>query len=116
MIVARWRDVSILVTHLSRHPGARALQTRELADLALEVDPPVIVMGDLNQGRDALGPLTAAGLRPSPDRLRTLAKPWRRSEIDHVLAGRGARVTSSRVVRSVASDHRPVVATVGVET
>ena len=112
VIVARWRGVSLLVTHLSRHPAARELQTQQLADVAREVDPPVVVMGDLNQGRDDLGPLAAAGLAPSPRRLHTLAKPWRRGELDHVLAGRGARVVSARTVRSLASDHRPVVASI----
>ena len=112
VIVARWRGVTFISTHLSLKARPRRIQTEFLAKLAAEADPPVVVMGDLNQRRDTLGPLFEAGLEPGPKVLKTLARGWRRRELDHVLAGRGARVESNKSYRSKVSDHRPVSALV----
>jgi endonuclease/exonuclease/phosphatase family metal-dependent hydrolase len=111
VIVARWRGVTFLATHLSLKARPRRIQTEFLASLAAEADPPVVVLGDLNQTRDTLRPLFEIGLEPGPKRLHTLAKGWwRRRELDHVLAGFGARVDANKSYRSKVSDHRPVAA------
>ena len=97
-VVARWEGVTIVGTHLSRSREARTVQLAALARLAAEVEPPVVVMGDLNERRGGLGPLFRAGLSDG----RRLPSPGR---IDHVLAGRGLRVASTSTFRSNASDH-----------
>ncbi|MGH2807888.1 MAG: endonuclease/exonuclease/phosphatase family protein [Actinomycetota bacterium] len=112
VIIARWRGVTFLATHLSLKAGARRLQTEFLARLAAEADPPVVVVGDLNQSRDTLLPLFEIGLEPGPKQLKTLSRGWRRREFDHVLAGRGARVEANKSYRTRVSDHRPVAALV----
>ncbi|MDQ3915251.1 MAG: endonuclease/exonuclease/phosphatase family protein [Actinomycetota bacterium] len=105
-IVARWRDSTLIATHLSRSRAARAAQIEALAALAREVDPPVVLMGDLNERRAGLGPLFGAGLSDGPrSRPRLLS-----GRIDHVLAGRGLAVTSTSTFRSRASDHPALTA------
>jgi endonuclease/exonuclease/phosphatase (EEP) superfamily protein YafD len=83
---------------------------RALADALRTIQGPIVVMGDMNAPRVELAPLVAVGLEPSPRRHRTLSKPWRRRQIDHVLAGRGARVLTSETIRSDASDHLALAA------
>lgn len=114
VIVARTHDVSVLVTHLSRHAATRRLQVGRLAGIAREVAPPVLLLGDLNQGRAGLGPLRRAGLAAPRRRIPSVpaARPVR--QIDHVLAGRGARVEKVWVVRTDASDHLPLVGSLAV--
>jgi endonuclease/exonuclease/phosphatase family metal-dependent hydrolase len=68
------------------------------------VEPPVVLMGDLNQRAAGLGPLRDAGFR-GPRRV------WTRS-IDHILAGRGLRLGSLRTFRTTASDHPALAAEV----
>src|SRR5688500_12770930 len=101
-IVARWREVTVITTHLSLKPRPRRIQTELQAKRAAEADPAVVVMGVLNQTRDTLGPLFEIGLEPGPKWLKTLARGqwWRRRELDHVLAGFGARVGDNESFRS----------------
>lgn len=111
VIVARWRGVTLLVTHLSRDRRARADQIEALAARAAEIEGPLIVAGDLNTSLRHLRPLMARGLaggRAAP----TIPVGWPRVQIDHILAGGGLRVRSVRSVRSRASDHRPLVAAI----
>ncbi|MGH2819795.1 MAG: endonuclease/exonuclease/phosphatase family protein [Actinomycetota bacterium] len=110
VIVSRWRETWVLVTHLSDRPGARIAQTVALGRIAGELAGPKILMGDLNQTRRHLGPLRAAGLEGGPDRHASKPGRWRRKQIDFVLAGGGLRVQRSWAVRTDASDHLPVVA------
>lgn len=110
--VGRVGGLSVVATHLALRRGSRALQTRALAALAGELEPPVAVMGDLNQGFRSLGPLRDAGLSPGPKRhatVRTRAGP---RQLDWVLAGRGAAVADSWILPTDASDHDLVVAEV----
>ena len=102
--VARYRGVTVVGTHLSRSRVARAAQIEALAVLAGRLDPPVVLMGDLNQTHAGLGPLTAAGFTGPPRRL------WARS-IDHILAGPGLRVASPQTFKTKASDHPALAAT-----
>jgi endonuclease/exonuclease/phosphatase family metal-dependent hydrolase len=110
-IVARWREVSIVATHLSLVGATRALQIETLATIADGLAPPVVVMGDLNQERDGLEPLTRRGYRDDGRRLQTFRPGARRGrQLDYVLAGPGATVARTGTVASHASDHVPLVA------
>ncbi|HEV2755409.1 MAG TPA: endonuclease/exonuclease/phosphatase family protein [Actinomycetota bacterium] len=105
-VVGRWDGVTFVGTHLSRSPAARAAQMEALAALVAEVDPPVVLLGDLNERRGGLAPLFAAGLSDGPrGRPRLL-----RGRIDHILVGRGLTVTSTSTFRSRASDHPALTA------
>jgi endonuclease/exonuclease/phosphatase family metal-dependent hydrolase len=105
--------VTLLATHLSRARKARAVQTDRLGAMASSVGP-VVVMGDLNQARRYLRPLHEAGLHEGAARLRTLPSTRPRRQVDHVLAGGGARVTTAWTPRTTASDHCPLVAVVEI--
>lgn len=112
VVVAASEGVMFLATHLSPLLPARRIQIQTLADRVRATDGPVVVMGDLNATRRELGPLFAAGLgRPG---WRPLTSPARFPvrQIDHLLAGGGARVLERHTIRSRASDHLPVVALV----
>ena len=110
VIVARWRDISVVATHVSSDPAARPVQLDALAALAADLRPPVVLMGDLNSPGRALAPLEASGLRGPgrkvPTQIRYLIL---RKQIDHVLAGRGLVVVDARALRTRASDHFPLV-------
>ena len=105
-VVARRGGITIVGTHLSRSRRARAAQVEALAVLAGRVEPPVVLMGDLNQRMSDLGPLLAAGFSGPPRRF--WARPTR--AIDHILAGPGLRVASQETFRTKASDHPALAA------
>ncbi|MGH2825728.1 MAG: endonuclease/exonuclease/phosphatase family protein [Actinomycetota bacterium] len=116
-IVALSGALWIVVTHLSRDRFSRTSQTRALASLVSDLDGPVLVMGDFNQGLGALGPLLEAGLTSDGLFHRTLGRGgWRRkgSHIDHILVGGGAVIRRSWTVKSDASDHVPLAAEVEI--
>ena len=118
---------------LTAHPlppiaGLEEVWRRSLAALAAEAREatlPVVLAGDLNADRDhaSLRSLLDTGLRDAHDeRGRGLARTWPADlpvlHLDHVLVrdGRGARVVvrSVREVDVPGSDHRGVVAELGV--
>lgn len=108
--VTSLHGITYLATHLSPSAQARALQIRALASWVRTIPGPVVVMGDLNATRRAIGPLVDAGLaRPG---WRPLTSPARFPvrQIDHILAGKGATVVGRRKVTTDASDHLPVLA------
>lgn len=105
-VVARRGGVTVIGTHLSRSRPARAAQIEALAALAARVEPPVVVMGDLNQAAAGLGPLLDAGFTGAPRRFWRLS----RRSVDHILAGPGLRVASQRTYRTRASDHPALAA------
>jgi endonuclease/exonuclease/phosphatase family metal-dependent hydrolase len=109
-IVASWRGIGIVATHLSRDRNARRLQTAEIVELARALPPPVVVMGDLNQERCSLRPLKRAGFRGGPH-LGTIGhcRRWGR-QIDHILVGPGLAVTGVWLGPRGISDHCPLVA------
>ena len=110
-VVSRWRDVTVICVHLSRFREPRRAQLVALGRIVAGLDGPVILLGDLNATRISLTPLWNAGLRGAPGWRRTMTRRvW--SEIDHVLAGGGARVVSARSLYSHTSDHLPVAARV----
>lgn len=110
-VVARFDGVTYIGTHLSRSQRARAAQIEALAALAGRVEPPVVLMGDLNQPFSGLGPLLAAGF--TGPRRRWWSRPTR--SIDHILAGPGLRVARQEALKTRASDHPALAADVVVE-
>ncbi|MGH2707892.1 MAG: endonuclease/exonuclease/phosphatase family protein, partial [Actinomycetota bacterium] len=67
-IVTPLNGLTIVATHLSRGAGAREVQTSSsLAELASSLPGPVVVMGDLNQDRSTLAPLSRAGFAPGEE-------------------------------------------------
>jgi endonuclease/exonuclease/phosphatase family metal-dependent hydrolase len=109
-LVAEWNGIGVIATHLSRQPKARELQTEALASLGAALKVPTAIVGDLNQGRRALGPLLEAGFRPPPSVHRTLVARFRRLEADHILTGPGLRHRRVWSVATAASDHLPLAA------
>lgn len=110
-ITARWRGLDVVCTHLSTHPQTRRLQTSALATIATGTDGPALVLGDLNQARSSLAPLTSRGFRGAFGH-RTLPRAVFRRQIDHILA-RGVRLERSWTIHTDASDHLPLVAEIG---
>ena len=75
---------------------------------------PVVVVGDLNQGRWGLRAFSRAGFDPGRRREHTHTPSALRSQIDYVLAGPGTRLASTHTITTDASDHVPLVAEVAV--
>ena len=110
-IVATMPGLTVVAAHLSLQPAPRATQTQALADLVLELDGPIVVMGDLNQPRRTLTPLFAAGLDSPRWPRKTLVRRF--AQRDHILAGRRAWVVGRRrVIRTRASDHNALTSMV----
>lgn len=111
-IVARWREIDVVATHLSRADEARTLQTKAIAGMARDLPGATIVMGDLNQPARHLEPLTATGL--SVARPRASLAWWLRPRprVDHILVSSGLTARGARLVPTRASDHSAVVADV----
>jgi endonuclease/exonuclease/phosphatase family metal-dependent hydrolase len=106
-VFARRDGITFVGTHLSRSRRARAAQIEALVRLAGRLDPPVVLMGDLNQRLAGLGPLLAAGFS-GPRR-----RPWSRGRsIDHILAGPGLRIVRPETLKTGASDHPALAADV----
>lgn len=109
-VFARRGGITFVGTHLSRSRRARAAQIEALVRLAGRLDPPVVLMGDLNQTMAGLGPLLAAGFRGPRRRL------WSRGRsIDHILVGPGLRIAGQQTLRTRASDHPALAADVEQE-
>jgi endonuclease/exonuclease/phosphatase family metal-dependent hydrolase len=102
-------QITVVSTHLTLRPGSRRLQLAAIADRIATTSGPVVVAGDLNAGRRELGPLEALGLDPGPRRAT-----FRARQIDYVLAGGGAALEDVATVATSASDHVPLVATIGL--
>lgn len=106
MLVARWRGLTLIATHLARHRAPRRVQTEALAERAASLPPPSVVLGDLNQGRRGLARLVSAGFEPGPHRA-TFAGG---RQIDHILTGPGVRFARIWTLETDASDHLPLIA------
>jgi endonuclease/exonuclease/phosphatase family metal-dependent hydrolase len=106
VIVSRWRGVTVLATHLSRDETARRLQTQHIADMGPEAPPPVVLLGDLNQTRRHLGPLSAAGFHVPRARRPTVGL----RQIDHILPGPGLELQALWTAARGVSDHLALVA------
>jgi endonuclease/exonuclease/phosphatase family metal-dependent hydrolase len=113
-MIVKLGHVTILGAHLSRNPAARPAQIEVLADEVRAIDGPVVLAGDLNTTIGHLRPLLLAGLERGPRPRRTVPARLPRAAVDHILAGKGARVETLKAPRSWASDHRPLVAEVAL--
>jgi endonuclease/exonuclease/phosphatase family metal-dependent hydrolase len=115
-IAGRLNDLglSVVATHLSTDKAARKAQTLALGDIADTLEPPVIILGDLNQGRFGLKPLIRAGFDAGRKIEHTISSRSLRWQIDFVLVGRPAVLASTETLTSDASDHVPLVAEVAV--
>jgi endonuclease/exonuclease/phosphatase family metal-dependent hydrolase len=109
-IIARWREITLIATHLAKESRGRRLQLRALAEVAKEARPPVVILGDLNCPRRGLAPLLRAGFDPGPP-LPTRQSPLL-PQIDYILSGPGLDLEAAWSVQTTASDHLPVVAEV----
>ncbi|HEV3473113.1 MAG TPA: endonuclease/exonuclease/phosphatase family protein [Actinomycetota bacterium] len=116
VVQATWRGLSILTTHLSRDPAARAMHIEALASLAAQAPSPVAVFGDLNERRRGLGPLRKAGLMPESRELPSVKSIAAAATggIDHVLVGPEMTILRARRIATDASDHRPLVVDVEI--
>jgi endonuclease/exonuclease/phosphatase family metal-dependent hydrolase len=109
-LAARWKGLSVIATHLAWQRSIAARQLRALGRLCDELEPPVVVLGDLNLPRRSLGPLLERGFTMGPRR-GTFKSPVVRSQIDYVLAGPGLSLQTVGTIGNRASDHLPLVAT-----
>lgn len=117
VVSARWRGVTVLTTHLSRDPRARAVQLEAVAGMAADAPPPAVVLGDLNEPRRALGAFRKLGYLPEGrdwSWIRTLRPPPPTGGIDHILVGREMTILRARRIPTDASDHRPLVVDVEI--
>lgn len=106
----RFRGISFVATHLSVRPGPRDVQMMYLAKRLRNLAPPAVVFGDLNASRRGLGHLVAAGLRPGP---KHATMSFRR-QVDHILLPPDLRNALFRTIPTDASDHRPLIADLGL--
>ncbi|MDQ3954862.1 MAG: endonuclease/exonuclease/phosphatase family protein [Actinomycetota bacterium] len=113
-VAVRWRGLHVVATHLSTDRGARRLQTDELLRVASDLPAPVVVVGDLNQGRWGLRGFRRSGFDLGRKTEHTHTPSALRAQIDFVLAGPGCRLAATTTVTSDASDHVPLLAEVAV--
>lgn len=106
--------VSFIATHLSTVSRARRTQIASLLEHAGRLEPPVVIMGDLNQGRFGLRRLIRAGFDAGRRIEHTLTIRSLRWQIDFVMVGPPARLASTHTITTDASDHVPLVAEVAL--
>lgn len=111
-VLGRWEGMTVVATHLSLQREPRDVQTGAIVRAVASLEGPFVLLGDLNQ---SAWRLWRAARGRFPVRLwpaRTMARRW--SQRDHVVAGGGARIMDRSVVRTHASDHYALAATVAV--
>lgn len=110
VLVATWRGLTLLATHLSRDGHARRAQIEHLGFLVRDIGGPVALLGDLNAPPRDLGPLRRAGLEGPQLATHPARRP--RTQKDHILVTSHVSVLSAEAIRTRASDHLPLVADV----
>jgi endonuclease/exonuclease/phosphatase family metal-dependent hydrolase len=108
-IVASWRGIKVVATHLAWNPEANRVQQGSLVGLLGPLLPDAILIGDLNRTLRGLRPLRALDLTPGRARAGTIHPWWTFRQIDHVFVGRSMALKRARIVATDASDHRPLV-------
>ena len=117
------RRIAVVGVHAPVPTSPEGWRRREayleaLAGLLRELSGPVIVLGDFNATRfdDVLRRLVgAAGLEEVPVWATwPVAAGGLGIAIDHIFAGGGARVLETTVGPAIGSDHRPLVARIGL--
>ena len=109
-VVATWREMSVVATHLAKSADARRAQTTYVVQLVQELPTPRLLIGDLNQPRHQLSVLTEAGLRLVVPRKPLLWWLRPRTIVDHIAADAALRAADARIVLTSASDHSALVA------
>jgi endonuclease/exonuclease/phosphatase family metal-dependent hydrolase len=109
-IVARWKGIGVVATHLSRSAEARRVQTEAVASLVGDISMPSVLLGDLNQSARHLEPILARGLISVPPKRPLLRSLRPTSHVDHILVSEGIIVLRSFTVRTNVSDHDVLVA------
>ncbi len=113
VVVTRWRDITVVGTHIAQPRGPRRRQIPALAEMVGLLERPVLVMGDLNSTRWTLGTLRKAGLRPTRRWQRTIVRrPL--SEVDHILVTEELTIERAWSLPLAVSDHRPLAALISI--
>jgi endonuclease/exonuclease/phosphatase family metal-dependent hydrolase len=115
VILTRARGIGVVATHLSRRLFSRALETASVSWTCRHLDPPKLLLGDLNTTKLAFVPMRLAGLQRQTPFRPTFTSLDPRRQIDHVVTSRGLRLIDCWTIRSAASDHLALVAEVEVE-
>ena len=110
--VGEYRGVTVFATHLSLRRAPRVRQTAALISAIERYGGPFLLLGDLNQSSWALRRAARGAFYVPVVPRRTMARRW--AQRDHVVAGRGARVTGRDVIPGPASDHYALVADVAI--
>ena len=110
VVIAEVSGVAILATHLSTQDEARRAEAHGLLTLARSLEGRAVIAGDLNQASRHLGAFHELGFTGGRARRSTFPSWLPLRQIDHVLAGPGVRIVRSWTVRTLASDHLPLVA------
>jgi endonuclease/exonuclease/phosphatase family metal-dependent hydrolase len=110
MILLRTRGIGVVATHLSRSWLGRSIEVASLCWACRRIDPPKLLLGDLNTARLGWGPMRLAGLHAERAFRPTFTSLHPRRQIDHVLTSGDLRVIESFTISSHASDHLPLVA------
>jgi len=96
-------------THLALHRETRAAAIKMLAE-KLPADLPLVLAGDFNAGVAELEPLATAGLTVPQSPPPSFPSLRARSPLDHIAFSAHWELEELATVRSLASDHLPVVA------
>lgn len=112
--------VYVMATHLALTGEERIQQTEKIAEIAGGLDGPVILLGDLNAEPNtpevqALTTEFQDVLAGSGPEGKTFPSDNPSTRIDYILVRSVAGVRSARVIESLASDHRPVLAEVQIK-
>jgi len=96
-------------THLALHRATRAAAIEMLAE-KLPSDLPLVLVGDFNASAAELKPLEGAGLTVPASPPPSFPSLRARSALDHIAFSAHWELEELVTVRSIASDHLPVVA------
>ena len=113
-IIASWKGLAVVTTHLSRSAAARKPQTEALGSLVTELGPPALVLGDLNQRARDLGPLRSAGLTAVKAASGLRGRLPGGFQIDHILHTPDVIVSGARAVPTNVSDHHALLAEIAI--
>lgn len=111
-------DVKCICTHLGLSSEERFIQSRELMKIASEEEGPLILMGDLN----AL-PRSPEVMMLSQRLIDTMSDNDQatfpsldpQERIDYVFISKNCAIINANTIKSLASDHLPVIAVMEVE-
>ena len=106
--IGPFEGTTVVAAHLSLRPRAKARQTQALVAALERFGGPFVLLGDFNQSSWALRRASKGAFRVPVVPRRTMTKRW--SQRDHIVAGRGARVTNRDVYPTQGSDHYALAA------